>query len=146
MVATDKGRARVLTVWLENKMPSDAGQHTWESYLPAGVEEGPLWGGSDLLNNKNNKLIIGFAYGLLDSHLTCDSDTDETVWIPWVRKSFFPFPGRLSWSFQATGVCSIENDTFCFYLPHLYSEVWEQITHYFKKSINKNHQKLPVIS
>lgn len=70
-------------------------------------------GGSDLLN-KNNKLVISFTYRLWDSHLTRNADTDGFPELENVS-----FPGWWSPSFQATGVCSIENDTFCFYL-HIY--------------------------
>lgn len=131
------------------KLPQECWQFDWRCIWhreegrspfawPVDVDGEAPWGRSDLLKEETTSWSPGES--------PCDTDTDDTVTMSWVRKSFFPSQGWSNLSLYATGVCSKKNEIFGLYLPYLYCEVWEQITRYFKNSINKNNQKLPVTS
>lgn len=85
--------------------------------LPGNVEEAPLGGGPDLWTNKNN-LVIGFTYGLLDGHLTCNTDTDQVSVDSPSEKKFLSFP-RLIEPLSRPLVCAPGNKTSCS-IYHIY--------------------------
>lgn len=61
-----------------------------------------LW----FVEKRNIKLVWGFTYGLLDSHVTSETHIDESVVGSLMKGSSFLFPCWVNQSLHATVVCS----------------------------------------
>lgn len=83
---------------------------------------------SDLLKKRNYELGFGFTFGLLDSHFTCDTNTDETSVGFLSEKKSGSFPRLIGLSLQAAALCCKKNETFA-YIYHIYMVMYGNKVH-----------------
>lgn len=152
MVATEEDAARVLTVWPESKMFSDADRHREKEERTTCLEAGkkdPCEGALTCWKIKTTSLLLGL--------LMVSQTVIEPVILTLMKQVWFLEGEKVSFLPRADWTCfytplgfvlkRMELFAYIYHIYRLMNMENGEITHVvLKKGINKNNQELPLVS